>query len=468
MRLADQLRTTTFLLTLRYMVLFFVSVTILVGLFNWAALGYVEQEADAAIEAEIQGLKEQFVQRGPSGLVEVINARILAFPDGDAVYLIVDPQGQKIVGNLAAWPQMQTVDGDRVTFLVDETNGGEIGVRARLFAPQGDARILIGRKVLALDQLTKLADRTLFWGLGVTLALALATGLLMSNNVLRRVAQFNATSRRIMDGDLSQRIATTGTRDEFDQLAKNLNAMMDQIEGLIAGMQHMSDNVAHDLRTPLTRLRNRLETLLQHASGAEVGEVAACIEDADALLSTFASLMSIARIEAGTYSADQETVDLQRTVLDAFDLYMALAEDKAIELTCEATDKVQVHGDRNLLFQAVTNLLDNAIKYTPSGGRVSISLNNRDGQTDLVVADSGTGIPVEMRAKVLQRFFRLDKSRSEPGAGLGLSLVCAIAQRHGIELTLDDNHPGLTVRMRFPVPDAATTAGQSMLAAERA
>jgi len=468
MRLADQLRTTTFLLTLRYMVLFFVSVTILVGLFNWAALGYVEQEADAAIGAEILGLQEQFTQRGPSGLVEVINSRIQAYPEGDAVYLIVDRSGNKIVGNLEAWPSLQMLEGDRVTFALEDADGDEVRVRARLFAPQGDVRMLIGRKVRALDQLTQLADRTLFWGLGITLALALVTGLLMSNNVLRRVAQFNATSRRIMAGDLSQRIATTGTRDEFDELAQNLNAMMDQIEGLMTGMQHMSDNVAHDLRTPLTRLRNRLEQLLQHASDAEADEVAACIEDADALLSTFASLMSIARIEAGTYAADQDTVDLQKTVLDAFELYTALAEDKEIEFTCEAQDKAQVHGDRNLLFQAVTNLLDNAIKYTPSGGQVAISLRDTGGRADLMVTDTGPGIPVEMREKVLQRFIRLDKSRSEPGAGLGLSLVCAIAQRHGIELSLGDNHPGLIIRMHFPAPTEATSDGRGTLAAEHA
>ena len=396
----------------------------------------------------------------------MINARIEAYPEGDAVYLIVDLSGKKIVGNLDAWPSLQVLEGDRVTFPLEEADGDDVRVRARVFAPQGDVRMLIGRKVRALDQLAKLTDRTLFWGLSITLALALATGLLMSNNVLRRVAQFNATSRRIMGGDLSQRIETTGTRDEFDELAQNLNAMMDQIEGLMTGMQHMSDNVAHDLRTPLTRLRNRLEQLLQKADADDADEVAACIEDADALLSTFASLLSIARIEAGTYAADQESVDMKRTVLDAFDLYTVLAEDKEIELFCDANEDVSVSGDRNLLFQVVTNLLDNAIKYTPSGGRVDISLRTRNGQPELVVADSGPGIPADMREKVLQRFFRLDKSRSAPGAGLGLSLVSAIIQRHGIELTLDDNRPGLIIRMRFPVASAAMPEGHAALAAD--
>ncbi|MFQ5634152.1 MAG: sensor histidine kinase [Gammaproteobacteria bacterium] len=455
MRLADQLRTTTFLLTLRYMVLFFVSVTILVGLFNWAALGYVQQEADAAIDAEVTGLNEQFVQRGPAGLVQVINSRIQAYPDGDAVYLIADREGNPKVGNLGAWPALKLIEDDRVTFQHIEPDGSTVPVRARLFVPKSDVRLLIGRKVRALDQLAALADRTLFWGLGITLALAMIGGLLMSRNVLRRVGEFNATSRRIMGGDLSQRIATTGTGDEFDKLALNLNAMMDQIEALMSSIQHMPDNVAHDLRTPLTRLRNRLEDMQVAAGDGGSDDIAACIVDADALLATFASLLSIARIEAGTYEASLDPVNISESVRDAFDLYKALADERSVILACDAPGDIQVRGDRNLLFQAVTNLVDNAIKYTPGGGRVDISLKTSQGRPTLIVADSGPGIPAEMREKVLQRFFRLDESRSAPGAGLGLSLVFAIAQRHKIRLQLEDNMPGLRARMTFPAAAGA-------------
>jgi len=450
MRLADQLRTTTFLLTLRYMVLFFVSVTILVGLFDWTATGYIEQEADAAIEAEITGLGEQFNQRGPTGLVQVINSRIQAYPDGDAVYLIANRDGTALVGNLDAWPELRLIEDDWVTFRHEEAEGEFVQVRARVLAPQPDVRMLIGRKVRALDQLSELADRMLFWGLGITLALALLGGLLMSENVLRRVGQFNTTSRRIMSGDLTQRMATTGSGDEFDELARNLNAMMDRIEALMTSIQHISDNVAHDLRTPLTRLRNRLEDLLAAADGTQQEGIGACIEDADSLLSTFASLLSIARIESGTYDSNQAPVAFDKAVCDAYELYAALAEEKGITLTCDAAANVEIGGDRNLLFQAVTNLLDNAIKYTPAGGRVEISLQRAGGRAILTIADSGPGIPAEMREKVLQRFFRIDESRSAPGAGLGLSLVYAIAQRHGLELTLEDNDPGLRVRMVFP------------------
>lgn len=449
MRLADQLRTTTFLLTLRYMVLFFVSVTILVGVFNWVAIGYIEQEADAALDAEIAGLREQLMQRGLAGLAQVVAARSAANPDGDTLYLIADDQFRPLTGNLAAWPDVTQLGESQITFQYTEADGAVVPVRARLMALQDDLRMLVGRKVRALDQLSKLFDRTLFWGLGVTLALALIGGLLMSENVLRRVSEFNATSRRIMDGDLSQRMTTSGTGDEFDELARNLNAMMDQIENLMLSIQHISDNVAHDLRTPLTRLRNRLEELRIEAADSQADEIDACLEDADGLLSTFASLLSIARIESGTYEASREPVELSRLVRDAYDLYTALADDKSIELSCNALDDIHVRGDRNLLFQAMTNLLDNAIKYTPRGGTVAITLHREDTGPVLSVSDSGPGIPVDMRDKVLGRFFRLDKSRSAPGAGLGLSLVLAIAQRHDIELELADNAPGLIIRMRF-------------------
>jgi signal transduction histidine kinase len=311
-------------------------------------------------------------------------------------------------------------------------------------------RLLIGRKVRALDQLTRLFDRSLFWGMGITLILALIGGLLMSQNVRNRVNAINATSRKIMAGDLSQRIATTGTGDEFDELARNLNATMDQIESLMNSIQHISDNIAHDLRTPLTRLRNRLEELGRHAEDTEAEKINACIDDADGLLSTFTSLLSIARIESGSYEANLKTINLGQAVRDACELYQALAEEKSITLRCDAPGSNEIRGDRNLIFQALTNLLDNAIKYTPTGGTVAVSLTAEVAGHVLRVSDTGPGIPEDMREKVLQRFYRLDKSRSKPGAGLGLSLVQAIAQRHDARLILTDNAPGLCVQLVFP------------------
>ena len=450
MRLADQIRTTTFLLTLRYMVLFFVSVTILVGFINWATVGYLKQEADQVVEAEAAGLTNQFRQHGLEGLMQVIGARVRINPQGDSLYLLADAEMKPLIGNVEQWPPLTPVEEGWVTFDYTDGSGEQILSRGRVFVPHRNLRLLVGRPVRGLDQLTRLFDRTLIWGLGITLVLALIGGLLMSENVLRRVSVINATSRKIMAGDLSQRIATSGTSDEFDELARSLNAMMDQIESLMSSIEHISDNIAHDLRTPLTRLRNRLEELHRNAGSAEAEELGACIEDADGLLATFASLLSIARIESGTYEANLDPVDLGQTVRDACDLYQALAEEKSIDLSCDAHGTNRVRGDRNLIFQALTNLLDNAIKYTPVGGAVSISLARESDSAVLTVSDSGPGIPEDMREKVLQRFFRLDKSRSKPGAGLGLSLVQAIAVRHKARLELDDNKPGLRVTLRFP------------------
>jgi signal transduction histidine kinase len=449
MHLADQLRTTTFLITLRYMVLLFVSVTILLGFINWKTISYLEGETERAIEADTRGLAELNRQTNVETVGQVIAARVRATP-GNALYLLADRQFKPLVGNLEEWPELTTSENGWIQFEHTDSSGLSAPARARIFAPREGLWLLVGRRVPALERLDGLLDKTLFWGLGVTLALALATGLLMSESVLRRVNVINATSSQIMGGDLSQRISTRGTRDEFDQLAENLNAMLDQIESLMSSIQHISDNVAHDLRTPLTRLRNRLETLQRNASGEEAEHIEACLEDADALLSTFSSLLSIARIESGTSGSQTESMDISTICHDACDLYQALAEEKSIDLNWEISKSLQITGDKNLIFQALTNLLDNAIKYTPDGGRIDLRLWQDRNDIVLTISDSGTGIPEDMREKVLQRFYRLDKSRSAPGAGLGLSLVQAIALRHKARLTLEDNEPGLRVRMIFP------------------
>ena len=451
MQLTDQLRTTTFLLTLRYMILFFLSVTILFIFISWSTTGYLEQETDATIRAEVNGLNEQFIQRGPQGLVRVIGMRVRNHPDSNMVYLIADADLNPMVGSINEWPALKSKPDGWVSFEVTEENGNSVAVRGRIFQPQPELFLIVGQKNTTLAQLTRLFDRTLFWGLTVTLALALTGGLLMSNNVLRRVGHFNSTSKRITDGDLSQRINTTGSGDEFDELANNLNAMMDQIESLMGNIQHISDNIAHDLRTPLTRLRNKLEDLRQDADSTETEEIDRCIEDADSLLATFASLLSIARIESGTYETALDPINLSQCVRDGYELYKALADEKLIDLSYDAPGAIEMRGDRNLLFQAITNLLDNAIKYTPTAGKVSIRLRCDPTHAVLSVMDSGPGIPADQREQVLQRFYRLDESRSEPGAGLGLSLVQAVMHRHGARLELDNNSPGLLVKIMFPL-----------------
>jgi len=453
MRLADQLRTTTFLLTLRYMVLFFLSVTVLVLFINWTTINYLEKESELAVSADMRGLAELGRRTNPNVIAQVIAARIIANPDDDALYLLADKDFQPLVGNLPAWPELITLENGEVQFDRVSRGGDVTTAHGLIFQPRQDLWLLTGRQMPGIEHLSELFDKTLFWGLGITLALALGGGLLMSANVVRRVQAINATSRQIMGGDLSQRISTRGNHDEYDELALSLNAMLDQIENLMASVQHMSDNVAHDLRTPLTRLRNRLEVLQRNAADQEAKEIESCLEDADGLLATFASLLSIARIESGT-SGNSENVDLSQLTIDACELYEAVAEEKSVDLHQDVAAAVRIQGDRNLIFQALTNMLDNAIKYTQEGGQVNVTLKKNAQTLLLSVADSGPGIPKDRRDKVLQRFYRLDESRSEPGSGLGLSLVRAIAMRHKAELRLEDNEPGLRISLHFNAPNS--------------
>jgi signal transduction histidine kinase len=269
--------------------------------------------------------------------------------------------------------------------------------------------------------------------------------------MLGRVDAINRTTRRIMAGDLSQRIALKGSRDEFDQLAANLNAMLDQIERLLGGMRQVTDNIAHDLRTPLNRLRSRIEVaLLQEPDRAETRALLeATLADAQAMIATFNALLDIARAEAGSERGGFEAVDLTALGRDLADLYRPAAEDKRLTFEYHCAPGLYLRANRHLLAQALANLLDNAIKYTPRGGRVRLLIERGAHGPLIAVADSGPGIPEAERERVLQRFVRLDGTRSTPGNGLGLSLVDAVAKLHGAELTLTDNRPGLKASLSF-------------------
>jgi signal transduction histidine kinase len=252
-----------------------------------------------------------------------------------------------------------------------------------------------------------------------------------------------------MAGDLSRRAPLTGSNDEHDELAANINAMLDRIQSLLEGMQHVGDSVAHDLRSPLTRLRNRLETVAAEERPSRE-DLADCVRQVEHVLETFNALLRIARVESGAHRSAFAAVDLARIVRDVGELYQAAADERQIALTCECHAAVEVFGDRELLAQALTNLLDNAVKYTPPGGRVALTLARTDDTAVIRVSDSGPGVPEADRDRVLQRFTRLDRARSQPGNGLGLALVKAVALQHHGRLTLGDNQPGLVVTLELP------------------
>jgi signal transduction histidine kinase len=284
----------------------------------------------------------------------------------------------------------------------------------------------------------------------------------ISRSTASRIEAINQASREIMGGDLSRRVATRGSGDDFDQLADNLNSMLDRILSLMQAIRQVSDDIAHDLRTPLTRLRSRLELARSAVSDAEEARVGIeqAIAEADALLATFNALLRIARIEAGQQRFGFSKLDLVPLVGDVVELYEPLASDKGQELASELPQEAVIaFGDRDLLFQGIANLLDNAIKYTPAGGRVGVHLRKSGEGAEVVVWDSGPGIPAALRAKVFERFFRLEQSRSAPGSGLGLSLVGAVVKLHAAQIRLEDGEPGLRVVLSFP--PAGQAAGRS-------
>ncbi len=316
----------------------------------------------------------------------------------------------------------------------------------------GDFNLLVGRDVEERQRIEQLLRVSLAWAVALTLGLGLLGGILFSRNVLARIETITRTARDIMAGDLRQRVPRTGSNDEIDRLAASLNEMFDEIERLVTSMREVTDNIAHDLRSPLNRMRNRLEvTLMLPASEAEYrAALDETVAEVASLLDTFNALLTIARAEAGRPEGTALPFDLSAAAVDMVELYEPVAEEKSIALASDIAAGVMLTGHRQLVSQALGNLIDNAIKYTPARGAVSVVVRRAGAGCDLIVADTGPGIPAADRERVLDRFLRLEASRNAPGSGLGLSLVRAVARLHCAELVLEDNLPGLRVTLHFP------------------
>lgn len=439
------------------MALFSTSVLLLLGFIHWSTAGYMIRQTDAAIEAEVVGLAERYDHSGLPGLTALISERMAREPNGPVIYLLADRRLHPLLGNLSRWPRGEEPRSGWLSFRLEEDRGvvkkGH-AARARLFKLEGGLNLLVGRDVNELEKIQQLIVSTLAWGLALTAVLALVGGALLSRGFLRRIESINDTCREIITGDLSRRIPLSGAQDDFDQLAGNLNDMLDRIEALMAGVRQVSDNIAHDLRTPLARLRNLLETLRAQTQEEHNRELLdRAVAEADGLLTTFKALLRIGQIESGSRLAGFQEVDPAELLRDVIELYEPLADEKEQHIETHLLAAPKLRGDRDLLFQAFANLLDNAIKYTPPQGRIWVALAG----TRVIVADNGPGIPPEARDKVLQRFYRLEESRSTPGNGLGLALVAAVAQLHNARLRLEDNGPGLRVIMAFA--EAGAEAG---------
>ena len=456
---ARLLRTSTFRLSLLYVALFGASVLVLLAFIYWTTVRVIDSQTSDTIEAEVRGLAEQYRARGIRQLVAVIEERSGPYGDPDSVYLLADPGLRRLAGNLSAWPREATgAEGGWVEVLATRASGEEAHgtIRARTFVLPGGFRLLVGRDPRGRADFEGLILESLGYALGITLVLGLLGGLVMSRRMLRRVDAVRETGQRIVRGDLSRRMPVTGVGDEFDRLSITVNEMLDEIETLMTGLRTVTDSVAHDLRSPLTRLKSRLELALREGPAGEGSHRAAlerAIAETDAILRTFATLMEIARAESGHAGIAMEPVDLRAIVADMVELYAPLAEEKGLAVEAALEESGEVAGHGQFLSQLVANLLDNALAYTPDG-RIGVSLAREEsGAVRLTVEDSGPGIPAGERERVLQRFVRLDASRSGGGSGLGLSLVTGVATLHRAALALDESpFGGLRVSLTFPPP----------------
>jgi signal transduction histidine kinase len=464
-------RTTTFRLTLVYLTVFALFAAFLLGYFALNTRRLITEQITDVVNAEINGLSEQYNQGGLVRLVTVVDQR--ARRPGSNLYLVSSFAGQPLAGNVTSLPAgvLDEPGWVETTYRrIDEAEQGQQArpgpprpphlALARVFQLPGGFRLLVGRDLEERERLYHIVISAGRWSVVIVLVLGLAGGFLVSRRVLRRVDGMTDTTRTIMQGDLSGRLPVAGTGDEIDRLAENLNAMLERIEALMNGLQEVSDNIAHDLKTPLTRLRNRAEQALRTAHNESDYRAAleGTIEESDGLIRTFNALLMIARAESGQARENISEFDAAEVARDICELYEPLAEQKGLAVTLEAAASAPVRGNRELISQALANLVDNAIKYSGAkpehvqGAPPDIVLGAAaEGDRILLsVADRGPGIPETERSRAVERFVRLEQSRSQPGSGLGLSLASAVARLHGGELILSDNNPGLKTVIALP------------------
>jgi signal transduction histidine kinase len=452
------LRAAPFRLALIYAGLFSLSVLALGAISYFATTQVLENQLRTTVTAELQALRGDLERQGPAELVRTVAARV-ADPAARAfAYLLQDSAGRRLAGDLPP-----TATDETWRLLVPEHDDPEDEEDDRdWFLGRGvvlpDGRfLLVAHDAEQLHELEELLLRSFGWTLAVAVPLALGGGAFMSLITLRRIEAINRVSDEIRRGDLSHRVPHAGTGDEFDRLAANINAMLDAIEHLTEGLRQVSTDIAHDLRTPLSRLRQALETARVKAQ--DPADLAAAVDNAivqtDAILDTFGALLRIAQIEAGTRRAGFAGVDLSDLFRSLVEVYEPVAEDASHCLEAQIEDCLSFRGDRELLTQMVANLIENAIRHTPRGTRIEVILQRQDTRALAIVADDGPGIPKPSRERVFGRFFRLEASRSTPGSGLGLSLVAAVASLHGVQIELADNVPGLRVTLHFPEPAVA-------------
>jgi len=458
--LAKVVRTTAFKLSAIYIAVFSAFSVFFVLYIAYSTNVLLNNQVRDTIATELLGLSDQYRIGGLPAVVNAIDQR--AHQPGASLYLVTDVSGRILAGNVAEVSNdlinRAGVDPIIVTYRRFAGDQAERTAMVQVVRLPSGFRLLVGRDIGEREEFRDIVGGALAWALVLMIGLAGLSWVFVSRRVLKRIDSVSATSRQIVAGDLTGRLEVAGTGDEFDRLADSLNDMLDRIEHLLYGLKDVSDNIAHDLKTPLSRLRNRVETALAGPADTTKYRAAleATIEESDALIKTFNALLMIARVEAGAPDGAMEEVDASAIVRDVAELYEPAAEDKGVQLSVDAPEPVTFKASRELLGQAVANLVDNAIKYggcREGGAPLKIRVAAARDGNDLVltVADNGPGVPAADRERVLQRFVRLEKSRSEPGSGLGLSLVAAVVRLHHGTLDLGDGNPGLVVTMRLPI-----------------
>ena len=445
------LRSAGFRFAAVYALLLAVSAAALAMFLWWSTAGLLDRQTTAAIQADAQSLSERFIAGGLPALVLTIEDRLTQNVEDDAIYLLIGPAGRRIAGNLEYWPQGAAENGALYELAVERAGMRSLAV-VQSFDLPGGFHLLIGRDVQVRAQLRALLTDALLWAILVVVAMASAGAFVVRSLFRRTLANVSATAAAIGGGDFTQRVRLSGRGDEFDQLAETINDMLDRMARLMEGVREVSNAIAHDLRTPITRARARLEDAGLHAG--TVGELRAAIEraiaDLDDIVAVFQALLRIAEIEAGSRRAAFAALDLTPLLADVAELYGAVAEEKGIALTVQAPERLPAFGDRDLIQQAVVNLVDNAVKFSPSGGAVVLRATSARAGVAIAVADQGAGIPEADRARAAERFFRGESARNTPGSGLGLALVQAVAQLHGGSLRLADAAPGLVAILTLP------------------
>jgi signal transduction histidine kinase len=454
--LTKTLRSTTFRLALISIAVFGAMVIALFGYVYWATTNFVLSRSDSAIDAERAMLRNVYDSGGRDALTVAIEQREAVARLQGSVYLLTDQSFAPVAGNLKEWPPALKGDGGWAEFKSERLNA-KPGDRPALFRARAENlpdgfHLLVGRDVSDLGGFADEIYAALALAILLIFVLAAVASISVTRRTVGRIESINATSRAIMKSGLGTRIPLHGTEDEWDHLAQNLNSMLERIEMLMAEVKQVSDNVAHDLRTPLTRMRARLEkaTIDKSGRGHEQSLINETIADLDDVLRMFSSLTRISQIETTNKTSAFRTVDLAEIATQVAELFDAAAENKGGRVEVIGDRPVPVTADRDLLFDAVANLVDNAVKHGRAGGRVIVVADKVDGESVIAVADEGPGIPTAEFEHVFKRFYRLEQSRRTPGNGLGLSLVAAVARLHGALITLSDNAPGLKVVLRFP------------------